>query len=49
MDELIGTGVVGLLFGLRCIVPLALTLGVAYLMNRTVDRWEREGSVSRKS
>ena len=38
------TGIVTLLFALRCIAPLALTLGVAYLMNRTVDRWERQAN-----
>jgi hypothetical protein len=29
------------LFALRCVVPLALTLGLGYVMNRLVDRWER--------
>lgn len=30
------------LFALRCVVPLALTLGLGYAMNRLVDRWETE-------
>ena len=30
------------LFALRCVVPLALTAGLGYLMNRLVDRWEAE-------
>lgn len=31
-----------LLFVLRCLVPLAIVLGVGYLMNRLVDKWEAE-------
>jgi hypothetical protein len=30
------------LFALRCVVPLALTAAVGYLMNRLVDRWAVE-------
>lgn len=30
------------LFALRCIVPLLVTIGLGYLMNRLVDRWEAE-------
>lgn len=30
------------LFALRCIVPLALTLALGYLMNRLVDHWQAE-------
>ena len=30
------------LFALRCVVPLALTAALGYLMNRLVDRWEAE-------
>lgn len=30
------------LFALRCVVPLAVTLGLGYVMNRLVDRWEAE-------
>ena len=30
------------LFALRCILPLLVTIGLGYLMNRLVDRWEAE-------
>jgi len=30
------------LFALRCILPLLVTFGLGYLMNRLVDRWEAE-------
>jgi hypothetical protein len=42
MDDFQATGVIVLLFALRCIAPLVLTMGVGYLMNRMVDKWERE-------
>lgn len=42
MSELKATGVIILFFALRCIAPLVITLGVGYLMNRLVDRWEAE-------
>lgn len=42
MDEFQATGMMVLMFALRCIAPLVLTLGVGYLMNRMVDKWERE-------
>ena len=31
-----------LLFALRCLVPLALMIGIGYAMNWMVDRWEAE-------
>ncbi|KAA3665176.1 MAG: hypothetical protein DWQ04_01910 [Chloroflexi bacterium] len=31
-----------LLFALRCIAPLVLTVFIGWLMNRLVDRWEVE-------
>jgi hypothetical protein len=31
-----------LLFALRCVVPLAIAIGLGYLMNRLVDHWEAE-------
>jgi hypothetical protein len=37
-----GTAVLSFLFALRCVLPLLITLTVAYLMNRLVDRWEAE-------
>ncbi|MFN2224408.1 MAG: hypothetical protein ACK2UH_17765 [Candidatus Promineifilaceae bacterium] len=42
MKETQATGVLFLMFALRCIAPLLLTLGIGYLMNRLVDRWEAE-------
>jgi hypothetical protein len=42
MNEFQATAVMVGLFALRCVAPLALTLFVGYLMNRLVDRWERE-------
>lgn len=42
MEESQATGVLFLMFALRCIAPLLLTLGIGYLMNRLVDRWESE-------
>ena len=35
-----------LLFALRCLVPLALMVGIGYAMNWLVDRWEAEAAVS---
>lgn len=40
MSETQAVGVMLALFALRCILPLAVTLGIAYLMNRQVARWE---------
>jgi hypothetical protein len=42
MNEIEAAGTIILFFALRCIVPLAITLGIGYLMNRLVDRWEAE-------
>lgn len=42
MNESEGTAVLVGLFALRCIAPLAITLGIGYLMNRLVDRWQAE-------
>lgn len=36
------------LFALRCILPLLVTIGLGYLMNRLVDRWEMEEEVARQ-
>jgi hypothetical protein len=44
MEEAQASGVLFLMFALRCIAPLVLTLGIGYLMNRLVDRWEAEES-----
>lgn len=42
MSEWQATFVMVGLFALRCIVPLLVTVGLGYLMNRLVDRWEAE-------
>ena len=42
MNESEGSAVLVALFALRCIAPLALTLGIGFLMNRLVDRWQAE-------
>jgi hypothetical protein len=42
MNEIEGTAAMVALFTLRCIAPLAITLGMGYLMNRLVDRWQAE-------
>jgi len=42
MNETGATFVMILLFALRCIVPLLLTVFIGWLMNRLVDRWEAE-------
>lgn len=45
MNELEATAVLIGLFALRCIAPLLITVGLCYLMNRLIDRWEAEESV----
>lgn len=42
MNDFEATGVMVLLFALRCIAPFVLLMGVGYFMNRMVDKWERE-------
>lgn len=37
-----------LLFALRCLVPLALVMGIGYAMNWMVDRWEAEAASTAK-
>ena len=32
------------LFGLRCIAPILLTIAIGYLMNWLVDKWELEAA-----
>ena len=49
MEETQATGVLFLMFALRCIAPLLLTLGIGYLMNRLVDRWEAEEALSQEA
>jgi hypothetical protein len=47
MDEFRATGIMVLLFALRCIVPLILTIGIGYALNRMADRWEKEAAAAR--
>lgn len=42
MNEFEATGVMVLLFALRCVAPFVLLMGVGYFMNRMVDKWERD-------
>ncbi|UCG25875.1 MAG: hypothetical protein JSW55_07775 [Chloroflexota bacterium] len=42
MEETQATAILILMFALRCIAPLLLTLAIGYLMNRLVDRWQAE-------
>lgn len=42
MNEFEATGILLLLFMLRCVLPAVLMFGVGYLMNWLVDRWNRE-------
>ena len=46
MNEIDAAGTIILFFALRCLAPLAITLGIGYLMNRLVDRWEAEEAVA---
>lgn len=49
MSNLQATGVLIVLFALRCIVPLLVVLGIGYLMNRLVDRWEAEAAAAEQA
>jgi hypothetical protein len=42
MSEIEATGVLILLFVLRCLLPALIMFGLGYLMNWLVDRWQRE-------
>jgi len=42
MNEFEATGVMVLMFALRCIAPFVLLMGIGYFMNRMVDKWERD-------
>lgn len=46
MPEWEAAGVMILLFALRCLVPLTLTVAIGYLMNRQVARWEAQEAAS---
>jgi hypothetical protein len=49
MNDFEATGVMVLLFALRCIAPFVLLMGVGYFMNRMVDKWEREAQEQQAS
>ena len=49
MNESEGTAVLVALFALRCIAPLVITLGIGYLMNSLVDRWQAEDELREKT
>lgn len=42
VDKFIGSLVMVLLFVLRCVIPLVLTMLIGRAMNRLVDKWEAE-------
>ena len=44
MDDFQAAGIMILMFVLRCVAPLVLTMGIGYVMNRMVDKWEREAN-----
>ena len=46
MNDIQLSGATVLLFALRCLVPLALTLGIAYLMDRQVKKWGAEARLN---
>lgn len=48
MNDLLATTVLILLFALRCMLPLVLTLLIGYSMNRLVTRWQAEEQASMK-
>lgn len=48
MSEWQATLVMVGLFALRCVLPLLVTVGLGYLMNRLVDRWEAEEETVRE-
>ncbi len=49
MNEFEATGILVVLFALRCIMPVLLMFGVGYLMNRLVDRWRLEDEARREA
>lgn len=49
MNEFEATGILILLFTLRCIMPALLMFGVGYLMNRLVDHWRLEDEARREA
>ena len=49
MNELEATGVLILLFALRCAVPAGLMLGIGYLMNWWVDNAREQDEARKKA
>ena len=48
MDKFTGSLVMVLLFVLRCVIPLVLTLLIGRAMNSLVDKWEAEDAARAK-
>ena len=46
MNELKASGILLLLFGLRCLLPIAFVLTFGYLMNWLVERWRRQDELN---
>jgi hypothetical protein len=44
VGEVQATGILIIMFALRCVLPLALVLLLGYFTNRLVDRWEAEAT-----
>lgn len=47
MSDFQAAGTIVLFFALRCIAPIVITIGIGYLMNRLVARWEAEEAVEK--
>lgn len=42
MNELKASGILLLLFALRCLVPIVFVLTIGYVMNWLVERWRQQ-------
>lgn len=49
MEKLFSTGVIFGLFVLRCLVPLAITVGAGYLLVRLDERWRAAAAAERQA
>lgn len=48
MSDIQAAGTIILFFALRCIAPLVIMVGIGYLMNRLVARWEAEEAAEKE-
>jgi hypothetical protein len=48
MSDIQAAGTIVLFFALRCIAPIVITIGIGYLMNRLVARWEAEEAAEKE-